>query len=84
MPFYGIHVDARGRHQVFRTVNGIYRLDVGPAFTKPRDAIAYAAALEEMPSVSPLRPTSREAARTLPASPLLGSPDERRQAPVGG
>lgn len=36
-----IRVTATGKHQCYRTVNGIYALDVGPAFKTPREAITY-------------------------------------------
>lgn len=36
-----IRVDALGRHQCYRLVNGLYKLDVGPAWKTPREAIDY-------------------------------------------
>jgi hypothetical protein len=42
------------RYQVYRTVNGHYRLNVGPTWSTPREAAAYANALS-LGYVSPLR-----------------------------
>jgi hypothetical protein len=36
-----IRVDAGGRYQPFRLVNGLYKLDVGPPFATPREAIDF-------------------------------------------
>jgi hypothetical protein len=41
-------------YQVYRTVNGRYRLDVGPAWGSPKEAARYADLLDT-PTVSPLR-----------------------------
>ena len=48
-----IRVTPKG-HQVYRTINGIYTLNVGPAWPTPREAIRYADSLDA-DTVSPLR-----------------------------
>jgi hypothetical protein len=85
---YQIAVDRNGKHQVFRTVNGIYRLDIGPAWPTPRLAIDYSDALEAAEHVSPLR-VSGEESTADPAGPLPGSgpsdssPEPRQASRVG-
>ena len=52
--FYGIEVDAEGRHRVYATDDGISRIPVPrAAFGNPRDAIRYAEMRQTQ--VSPLR-----------------------------
>jgi hypothetical protein len=44
-----------GKYQVYATVNGIYRLNVGPRWLTPREAARYAETLDKLPQVDPLR-----------------------------
>jgi hypothetical protein len=59
MTQYQVRVDDRQRFQVYATTNGTDRRDVGPAWETPRDAIAYADKLADVPDVSPLREDER-------------------------
>lgn len=43
-----IRVTDDGHYQPHRTVNGRYRLDVGPAFERPKDAVAFCNAYPAM------------------------------------
>ena len=36
-----IRVTDTGRHQPYRLVNGLYKLDVGPSYATPREAMAF-------------------------------------------
>lgn len=44
-----------GKWQCYRTVNGLYKLNVGPAWPSSKEAMAYAKKLDAIPIVSPLR-----------------------------
>ena len=70
MNAYQVCVTPKG-HQVYRTVNGIYREYVGPAFATPREAIRYADLIERT-TVSPLRAPGGRLS-TEPVVPAPGS-----------
>ena len=55
MTAYQIRVDDKMRFQVYRTINGIYRIDVGPAWLTSKQACSYVDTLAEMPDLRPLR-----------------------------
>ena len=79
-----IYVDDHGLHQAYRLVTPTHRLDIGPAFKTPREAVDYANAIEGMPVVSPLRlraetPTARSSAPAEAEARLGVSAGERRQ-----
>ena len=63
-----IAVTSKG-HQVYRTVNGRYRLNVGPAWPTPREAIRYANQLD-------VAYASGEGLTPVPLSPLRGRGSE--------
>ena len=44
-----------GRYQVYRVVNGRYRLNVGPKWATPKEAALYVERMDAMPETSPLR-----------------------------
>jgi len=81
-----VYVTDAGKHQVARHIGDRHRLDVGPPWPTPRQAIDYAKALDAARGVSPIRsgepfiagpvalPTTSEAAGFPPTSPLRGSP----------
>ena len=70
---YQIAVTPKG-HQVYRTVNGLYRKNEGPAWPTPREAIAYAEALQIVDDlqVDPLR-SSVEGTPVSPSAPTGGA-----------
>lgn len=72
-----IRVDDAGRHQPYRLVNGLYKLDVGQPFATPREALDYVKANNgEAP-----RPTSApDLARAVRVS--TDDADRRDEAPA--
>lgn len=73
-----IRVTDDNRHQPYRLVNGLYRLDVGPSFARPCEAMRYVDSLNAASEVSPLPTTStahdpRDTPRSSRA--LRGSPE---------
>ena len=65
--------DADG-YRAYRHVGATHAQRIGPAWKSPRQAIDYAKRLDEGAGVSPLRPTTSEAAGYPPTEPLRGSP----------
>jgi len=54
MTYYGIEVDAKGRHQVYATEDGIVRVRLADAvYDKPRQAVEYAEMRQQ--EISPRR-----------------------------
>ena len=82
MTAYQVCVTPKG-HQVYRTVNGIYREYVGPPFETPREAIRYADLIERT-TVSPLRPsTEPSTAAGVASPPLVGQVEGSVDVPRG-
>lgn len=72
MTHHFIAHDAKG-YVVYRLVNGLYRLNVGPYFPTPRAAMAYSDQLDAAQGVSPL-PATRSGPHDPPREALSGSP----------
>jgi hypothetical protein len=66
--------DGKG-YRVYRLVNGIYRLNIGPVWTTPKEAAAYANALDASEGSSPLRISAEDSdpSRGAPSAALVES-----------
>jgi len=71
-----IRVDAGGRYQPFRLVNGLYKLDVGTPFATPREAIDFCNQAAGLPARHPSPDLARAFGEATESRDAVAVPSE--------